>query len=89
MVEIHVQSLIFQGQLIENKIRSITFIVWVLGRVKKMLKKILKNQSMTHVFTTIFQGVFKNIDFRSVALVIEKLWAILDFFFTDRTFTAL
>jgi len=59
------------------------------GRVKKMLKKILKNQSMTHVFTTIFQGVFKNIDFRSVALVIEKLWAILDFFFTDRTFTAL
>ena len=89
MVEIHVQSLIFQGQLIENKIRSITFIVWVLGRVKKMLKKFLKNQSMTHVFTTIFQGVFKNIDFRSVALVIEKLWAILDFFFTDRTFTAL
>ena len=33
-----------------------------------------------------FQGLLKNIVFRSVALVTEKLWAILDFFFTDRTF---
>ena len=35
---------------------------------------------MTHVSTPIFQGLFKNIVFRSVALVIKKLWAILDFF---------
>ena len=34
---------------------------------------------MTHVSTSIFQGLFKNIVFRSVALVIKKLWAILDF----------
>ena len=42
-----------------------------------------KYQSATHVSTCIFQGLFKNIVFRSVALVTKKLWAILDFFFTD------
>ena len=36
-----------------------------------------KYQSVTHVSTSIFQGLF-----RSVALVMKKLWAILDFFFT-------
>ena len=41
-VEMHVYSPVFQGQLIEKK-RSITFIVWVLGRVKKMPKKSQKN----------------------------------------------
>ena len=35
---------------------------------------------MTHVSKTIFQGLFKNIVFRSVALVRKLLWAILDFF---------
>ena len=40
-----------------------------------------KYQSVTHVSTPIFQGLFKNIVFRSVALVIKKLWAILDFFY--------
>ena len=41
-------------------------------------------------FTSIFQGLFKNIVFRSVAAVIKKLCAILDFFFTQtRLFTAL
>ena len=45
-----------------------------------------KYQSATHVSTCIFQGLFKNIVFRSVALVTKKLWAILDFFFTDWTF---
>ena len=38
---------------------------------------------MTHVSTPIFQGLFKNIVFRSVALVIKKLWAI--FFYTLQT----
>ena len=41
-VEMHVYSPIFQGQLIEKKIKSKTFIVWVLGRVKKMPKKVKK-----------------------------------------------
>ena len=41
-----------------------------------------KYQSVTHVSTPIFQGLFKNIVFRSVALVIKTLWAILDFFLT-------
>ena len=41
---------------------------------------------MTHVSTPIFQGRFKNIVFRSVALVIKKLWAFLDFFYTLQTF---
>ena len=41
-----------------------------------------KYQSVTHVSTSIFQGLF-----RSVALVTKMLWANLDLFFqTDRTF---
>ena len=44
---------------------------------------------MTHVSTPIFQGLFKNIVFRSLALVINKLLAILDFFCTLKTFTTL
>ena len=91
-VEMHLYSPIFQGQLIEKKIRSITFRVWVLGKVdKKYLKKVKKMlkifffvfnkyQSVTHVSTPIFQGLFKNIVFRSVAVVIKKSQAILDFF---------
>ena len=39
----HVHSPIVQGQLIEKKIRSITFIVWVLVRVEKNAKKGKKN----------------------------------------------
>ena len=41
---------------------------------------------MTHVSTPIFQGLFKNMVFRSVALVIKKSWAILDFFNPLQTF---
>ena len=40
----HIQSAIFQGQLREKKVRPITFIVWVLGRVEKMPKKRVKNE---------------------------------------------
>ena len=65
------------------------------GGLKKMSKKGQKNetkiffvlakyQSMTHVSTSIFEGLFKNNVFRSV--VTKKIWAILDFFFKDRTF---
>ena len=35
---------------------------------------------MTHGSACIFQGLFKNIVFSSVALLTKKLWAILDFF---------
>ena len=38
-VKMHVHSQILQDQLIEKKIRSITFIVWVPGRVEKNAKK--------------------------------------------------
>ena len=63
-VETHVHSRIFQGQLIK-KIRPITLIVWVLGRVKRWLKIRKKNiffvlnkyQNVTHVSTCIFQVV--------------------------------
>ena len=53
---------IFQGQLVENKIRPL--IVWVQGRVEKCQKIILKivldkYQDVTHVSTSIFQGLFK------------------------------
>ena len=62
----------------------------------KKMQKIVKNcqkiffcfkQSVTHV--SIFQGLFKKIVFRSVALVTKKLWAILDFFIQTGLFTAL
>jgi len=58
-VEMHVYSPIFQGQLIEKN-GPITFIVWK----KKFYNKY---QDVTHVSTSIFQGLFKNIVFRSVA----------------------
>ena len=62
-----------------------------LKKDKKDEKKIFffvvnKYQSMTHVYKYIFQGLFKNIVFRSVALVTKNVWAILDIFFTDLTF---
>ena len=38
-VEMHVHSPICLRQLIEKKIRSITFVVWVLGRVEKKCQK--------------------------------------------------
>ena len=53
---------IFQEQLVENKIRPL--IVWVQGRVEKCQKIISKTvsdnyQDVTHVSTSIFQGLFK------------------------------
>ena len=74
-----------------KKIRSITVIVWVLGRVEKNAqKKSNKCKKYFFGFKQIskcdtcfyihFQGLFKNIAFRSVTSVIKTLWAILDFF---------
>ena len=51
-----------------KKIKPITLLVWVLGRVEKMTKY----QSVTHVSTYIFQGLFKNIVFRFIALVTKS-----------------
>ena len=67
----HVHSPIFHGQL-KEKIRPITILVWVLRRVEKTPKKGSKNekkiffvlnkyQTVSHVSTCIFQGLFKNI----------------------------
>ena len=51
---------------------------------KKMFKIFFlfkTNIKVWHMFLhTFFKGFCKNIVFRSVALVIKKLWAILDFF---------
>ena len=51
--EMHVHSPVFQGQLIEKKIRSITFIVWVLKRVEQnALKKVKKMSKIFFLFKT-------------------------------------
>ena len=56
-------------------------------RIKKIFFVKNKCQNVTHVSTSIFQGfLFKYIVFRSVALVINKLYSILDFFYTNTTF---
>ena len=47
----HVHNPVFQGQLIEKKIRLITFIVWVLGRVEKNAKKGQKNVKNVFLFS--------------------------------------
>ena len=44
------------------------------------LKQTSKCDTCFYIHFSIFQGLFKNIVFRSVALVIKKLWAIFDFF---------
>jgi len=56
---------------------------------EKKLFKIIFKKNVTHVSTSIFQGLFKNIVFRSAALVIKKLCAILDFFSQTGLFTSL
>ena len=78
----HVHSPICQGLLIE-KIRPIILIVWVLGRIKKKRQK-----RVTHVSISIFQGLFKNIVFRSVTLV-KKSYGLFFFFTQTGLFTTL
>ena len=48
-------------------------------KVKNIFFDQNKYQRVTHVSKSIFQGLFKNKVFRSVALVSKMLWAILDF----------
>ena len=48
----HVHSPVFQGQIIEKKIRSITFIGWVLGRVEKNAEKKVKKNAKIFFFKT-------------------------------------
>ena len=52
----------------------------------KIFFLLIKISKCDACFYTHFQGLFKNIVFRSVALVIKKLWAILEIFYTLRTF---
>ena len=52
-------------------------------------KQISKCACVTHVSTCIFQGLYKNIVFRSVAIVTKKLCAILEFFSQTQLFSAL
>ena len=87
----HVYSPIFQGPLIEKKyIDNFNSLGAreVLKKCKKKGKKNLRNicfvlnkyQSVAHASTSIFQGLFKNKVFRSLAFVTKKLWAILNFY---------
>ena len=73
----------FHGHLKEKKIRPITIISFGARQGEKMCEKgkkrkkklffvLNKYQSVTHVFTCIIQGLFKNIVFRSVALVTKS-----------------
>ena len=41
---------------------------------------------MWHMFVHPFFKGFSNLVFRSVALVTKKVWAFIDFFYTDRIF---
>ena len=56
--EMHVHSPIFQGQLIEKKIRSITFIVCVLERVEKKKKNLKQISKCGHMFLHPFSRAF-------------------------------
>ena len=49
-------------------------------KLKNMYFVLNKYQSVTHVSTSFFHGLFKNIVCRSLPFVTKKLWAILDFF---------
>ena len=73
----HVHSPISHGNLTEKNIRPITVINWVVGIWwKNCLKRGKKNEDFCskqiskcdNVSTCIFQGLFKKIVFRSVAL---------------------
>ena len=50
---------------------------------KKIVFVLNKYQKVTHVSTSILQGLFKNIVVRSVGLVTKKILDILDFYFTQ------
>ena len=48
--------------------------------VKNIIFVLNKYQDVTHVSASIFQGLFNNIVFRSVALVTKKVMGYLNFF---------
>ena len=63
-----VHSPIFQGQLIAQE-NSIDNFYTLKKNVKNILFALNKYRSVAHVSKFFFQGLFKNIFFRSVALV--------------------
>ena len=59
-------------------------------KCKKIFLFVLnKNQSVTHVSTTIFQWLLKNLVIRTIDLVTKMLWFILDFLIWIGLFTTL
>ena len=92
----------FKASSLKKKIRSITFIVWVLGKVEKSaLKKVkkelkifffVKNKylSVTLVSTPIFQGLLKKYSFQICSFSHKKCVDYFRLFFTHSgLFTAL
>ena len=80
----HVHSQILYGQLKEKNYTDHFNNLGGREGGKKCLKRVKQICFYMH-----FQGLFKNIDFRSVALVTKKLWAISDFFSLTGLFSAL
>ena len=50
----------------QKQVKNVIYIFWISNKYK----------NVTHVSTSIFQGLLKKIVFRSVALVTKKLWSI-------------
>ena len=95
MVEMHVYNPIFQCQLIK---KSITFIVWVLGRVEKNAKKKVKKckkyllfclkqiSKCDTCFDIHFSMAFQKYSFQVCSFSHKKVMGYLKFFYTLQTF---
>ena len=64
---------LFKANLLK-KIRSVIFIVWVLGKVEKNQKKTVKNARCNTCFLILFSSAFKNKGFRYLAEVTNLLF---------------
>ena len=91
---------IYSLKLLKEKIRSITFIVWMLGRVEKNVNKQGQNNEKTYFlfkqiskcdkcFYIHFSKALKKYSLQICSFSRKKLWAILEFFFPNWTFSAL
>ena len=69
-VEMHVLSLIFQGQLVEKNTDNVNSLCALHGRVENNAKKRVNKFVFILFITSISQGYFKNIIFRSVGSVV-------------------
>ena len=91
---------IYRLKLLKEKIRSITFIVWMLARVEKIVNKQGQNNEKTYFlfkqiskcdkcFYIHFSKALKKYSLQICSFSCKKLWAILEFFFPNWTFSAL